>query len=111
MADGSSVGAVASALGLKYATLVAGFAGGVVSLSYLRELTRMQSGLAVVTGTLVAGYLTPVIGHYMDLSAVLENGVAFGVGLTSMNIVPGLLHLSEKFRDDPAAFIRRGGDK
>jgi len=56
MADPSGIGGF---LGVKYASLIAGLAGAVVSLSYMRELTRWQMILAVLTGALVAGYLTP----------------------------------------------------
>lgn len=90
-----------SLLGVKLASLVAGFAGGVVSLSYIQQLTKLQALLAVMTGALVSGYCTPVVTHYLGLSFPLENGVAFFVGLTAMNIVPGMMKLSERWRDDP----------
>lgn len=99
---------VPAALGLKYATLVAGFAGGVVSLSYVKELSKIQSVLAVITGSLCAGYMTPVVSHWMEVAPVLENGIAFMLGLTSMNVVPGVLKVSERFRNNPESFIKRG---
>lgn len=94
-------------LGVKLATLVAGFAGGVVSLSYVRQLTKGQAFLAVITGSISAGYATPVVNHFFNLPTSLENGVAFIVGLTAMNIIPGILNLSERFRKDPERFIGR----
>ena len=97
----------AGALGVKLASLVAGFAGGVVSLSFVRELTQLQAVLAVLTGSLCAGYLTPVMALY--LPAVLpEPTLAFLVGLTSMNLIPGILHLSDRFRTDPGSFGKGG---
>jgi LytS/YehU family sensor histidine kinase len=100
-------------LGVKFATLLAGFAGGVVSLSFIGGLTKPQAILSVLTGALTAGYLTPVALHYLTLtSPELQNGVAFFVGLTAMNIVPGLLKLSEMFKRDPRSFLNgNGGDK
>jgi CHASE2 domain-containing sensor protein len=103
------LGSIPAALGLKYATLVAGFAGGVVSLSYVKELTRMQAGVAVLTGTFSAGYLTPWAAQYLDVSAALENSLAFGIGLTAINVVPGIIRMSERFRDDPLWFFRKEG--
>jgi len=98
-------------LGVKFATLVAGFAGGVVSLSFVSGLTKPQALLSVLTGALTAGYMTPVVLHYMSLPTTeLQNGAAFFVGLTAMNIVPGLLKLSEMFKRDPRSFLN-GGDK
>lgn len=87
-------------LGVKLASLVAGFAGGVVSLSFVRQLSRWQAILAVLTGSLSAGYLTPVVQLYLP-SAVPEPTLAFLVGLTSMNLIPGILALSDRFKRDP----------
>jgi len=101
-----------SILGVKFATLVAGFAGGVVSLSFVRGLTKQQALLSVFTGAVTAGYLTPVVHKYLTLNTLeLQNVAAFVVGLTAMNIVPGLLKLSEMFKRDPRSFIRGGDDK
>jgi hypothetical protein len=106
MADPS--GGIGSLLGVKYASLIAGLAGAVVSLSYLKELTKWQMVLAVLTGALVAGYMTPIVNWYFDLEEVLSNGMAFILGLTSMNIVPGVMKLSEIVRNDPMSLINRG---
>lgn len=99
-----------SVLGVKLAWLVAGFAGGVVSLSFVRNLTWFQAALAVFTGAVSAGYGTPILMHYMSInSPELSNGAAFAIGITAMNIIPGLLKLSEIFRRDPGVFV--GGGK
>lgn len=84
-----------SMFGVKGAVAAAGFAGGVVSLSYMRNLTRTQAVLAVLTGTATASYLTPVAVHYWDLPVALENGVGFLMGLCAMHIIPAALRASE----------------
>lgn len=99
-----------SLLGVKAVTAAAGFLGAVASLSAIKPLSRAQAFLSVLTGAIMAGYLTPVVAHYMSLTAELQNGVAFVLGLTSMHSIPGLLRLGEMFRNDPMAFFRRGGD-
>lgn len=100
-------------LGVKFAALLAGFAGGVVSLSFVKELTKLQAMMSVITGAVTAGYLTPLAIHYLSLtSPEFQNCVAFVVGLTAMNIIPGLLKLSEMFRRDPRSFLGgNGGEK
>ena len=109
MAEPHSTGAF---LGVKYAALVAGFAGGVASLAFLRELDRTQMVLAVLSGSVCAGYLTPFAlpiiarGAGFEPTSEMENAAAFLVGLTAMNIVPGLIRLSEIFRRDPAGALR-----
>ena len=67
---------------------------------------------AAVAGSASAGYLTPLaipaIAGAVGIapSAAFENAAAFLLGLTSMNVIPGLIHLSEIFRRDPAAALR-----
>ena len=103
----------ATLLGIKAWTLVAGFAGGVVSLSFIKALTVTQGALAVFTGVASAVFLTPAIMLYLwpaQTDPRLEYGVAFIIGLTAMNIIPGIINLSEIFKRDPRSFLR-GGDK
>lgn len=97
--------------GVKVAFLVAGFAGGVVSLSFVRDLTKVQSAIAVFTGAAVAAYGTPVFSHLMSVTPSMENGVAFVAGLTAMNIVPGVIKMSEVFRNNPWKFTGRSSDE
>lgn len=107
MADPTADGGV---LGIKFAVILAGFAGGVVSLSFVKELSARQAMLAVFTGTVTANYLTPVVASYFDALHAYENPTAFVIGLTAMNLIPGVLKLSEMFKRDPRSFIG-GGEK
>jgi hypothetical protein len=108
---------LSSAFGVKYGALVAGFAGGVISLAYMQELSRAQMALAVLAGSACAGYLTPIAVPLLAgaIGIVptphLENAAAFLLGLTSMNIIPGVIKLSEVFRRDPAALLRGKGSR
>ena len=96
-------------LGFKVATVVAGFLGGVICLSYLRELTRVQAAGAVLTGAITASYGTPALMYYISMPPPLENFAAFFIGLTAMNIIPGLIKMSDLFRRNPTGFIGRKG--
>jgi hypothetical protein len=100
-------------LGVKYATLVAGFFGGVASLSYVRELTRSQMAVAVFTGAVTAGYMTPLANKYLGLFIAtgpeLEGACAFLIGVTALNIIPGFIRLSAMFKKNPAGFLKNGG--
>lgn len=102
-----------SFLGVKYASVIAGLAGGIVSLTYLRNLTKWQAALAVITGAAVAGYGTPLAVHFVSyffgsVSIEAESSLAFLLGLISMNVVPGIMRLSEIFKRDPEKFVRLG---
>jgi len=99
-------------LGLKLATLVAGFAGGVVSLSFVKKLTPISAVLAVITGAAAAGYGTPIILHFFNLPPELQDGCAFFLGLTAMNIIPGIIYASEAVKNDPLSiFAKLRGNK
>ena len=103
--------ALASFLGFKGAALVAGALGAVLSLRYIDDLSMFGRVLAVITGTLTAGYLSPAIATWFGLGQPAENAVAFVLGLTAMNLIPGLMRLSEKFASDPLSFIRASHDR
>lgn len=107
---GLSASPEASWLGVKLTFAVAGFWGGVISLSFIKNLTRSQGVLAVLTGIGSANYGTPFAMHYLLLASSpnegLANAVAFIIGLTAMNIIPGVLKLSEIWRKNPLMLIR-----
>jgi hypothetical protein len=98
----------ASYLGLKASYILAGFIGGVVSLSFIKELTTFQAILAVLAGAAGANYLTPTALHLLPW---IEEPLAasFFIGLTAMNVIPGVVNLSKRFRNNPQDFI--GGSK
>ncbi len=107
--------ATTSILGVKYATLAAGFAGGVVSLSFVKELTKPQMFAAVCTGTLTAGYITPLAlelaERWVHVTPNIEGAAGFIIGLCAMNHIPGIMSLARRFERDPAGFIKRKGGK
>lgn len=99
-------------LGIKLAILVAGCAGGVVSLSYVKRLSTLQSINAVISGMLSAAYLTPAAIIYLNLDIIeypdLENVVAFFIGLTGMHLIPALLAIAERFKLEKEGAISNG---
>lgn len=93
--------------GVKLGLTVAGFAGGVASLSYLRPLSKLQATISVLTGALFATYVTPVVTQQFGLQQPAEHGAAFVLGLCSMNIIPGVLKASEYLRDHAGDLVER----
>jgi hypothetical protein len=83
--------AVESLLGVKSATLVAGFIGAVVSLSYNRPLNRVQMLVAVLVGTATAVYGAPLALHYLGLSENMERPVSFFIGVVAMRAIPAIM--------------------
>lgn len=82
----------AGAVFAKFGSLIAAFAGAILSLSFLKGLTRRQAMCAVVTGFLCSVFTTPFIVAYFSLPGDVESryGVAFLVGLLAMNLIPGI---------------------
>lgn len=87
-----------SVAGIKYATLIFGFVGAAVSLSYAKEMTRTQALTALVTGPAVAVAATPLLLHYLGMPDTLERAVAFFAGLAAMRAVPVFFSLIDRVR-------------
>lgn len=94
------------ALGIKADATIAGLIGGVISLSFLRDLTPFKAFLAILTGSACAAYLTPLVVVYFRLGESGEHAAAFLTGLLGMNILAGLFKLSERFRNEPIKTIK-----
>jgi hypothetical protein len=97
--------AAAGYFGIKPSVIVAGFLGGVIAMTFVRALTRTQMTVAVITGTITTHYLTPMAVYYSGLNVERQDGIAFLIGVMAMNIIPGMLKLSEMFSNDPRSFI------
>jgi hypothetical protein len=102
---------IGEALGLKAATLLAGFIGAIASLAYMRELTPAKAVLAVVVGTGCAAYVTPLAMGWLNLTGSAgENAAAFIVGIIGMNLVGAFYKGGERLRDRGIDFRNGGGD-
>ena len=99
----SSTGGVAlvlSKLGsAKVALAIAGFMGAMLSLGWIKDLSRPQMFVAVVTGFACSWYCTPLAMHYLSLppeQSDLRYGIAFLLGLFAMHLIPLAKHLIKK---------------
>lgn len=97
---------VSSALGLKASWAIAGFAGGIVSLSFLKDLTRWQAFLAFFTGGAAANYLTAPACEWVGVSSgQSQYAVAFVIGVCAMNIIPAIRAFVNKFIEQKAVEV------
>ncbi|EJM92426.1 hypothetical protein [Pseudomonas sp. GM67] len=89
MAEPASTTA-AGVLLAKYGIIIAGFAGAILSLTFLQGLTRKQAIWAFFTGFSSAIFCTPLaIGFFkLEPGGETQYGVAFLIGLLAMNIIP-----------------------
>lgn len=97
-------------LGIKINLIAAGIAGGVVSLSYIKNLSMLSAMSAVVSGGLSAAYLTPPVVQWLNIENLhnVDNAAAFFIGLTGMHLIPMLISISENFREKHAQNTDKG---
>ena len=101
---------VSSVLGMKASPIVAGFLGSLIRLSYAQPMKHYQLIIAVLSGTVTAAYITPLVMLYFTLPEKAEDGLSFVIGLFAMGVVPKLVNLGE----DPVKFwnqLKSGGAK
>jgi len=81
-----------TAIAAKYLSAFAGFVGAILSLTFLKDLTRKQATAAVLVGFSCSIFTTPLaIAHFaLPTDSASEYGVAFLIGLLAMNIIPAL---------------------
>lgn len=91
------------ALFAKYSVTIAGFWGSILSLGFLKDLTRLQAALAVFTGLGCSTYWTQPVAGWLSRTYIIPlddsflAGVAFTIGLLAMNVIPGMKAFAERF--------------
>ena len=86
----------AGVLVAKYGIVTASFIGAILSLGFLKDLTRGQAATAVLTVFFFSIFLTQPVTSFLsrklDMTPddYLLCGVAFVLGLTAMNLIPAM---------------------
>lgn len=88
-----------SILGVHYDALLAGFAGGLVALSYLPSMPAMRIAGTVVAASLLAGFFAPVLAfgaanYFPFLTGAgdsLRIAMAAGIGIFGQALIPAVL--------------------
>ncbi|MBX9900806.1 MAG: restriction endonuclease [Burkholderiaceae bacterium] len=94
-----------SFLGVGYDALLAGLAGGVISLSYLPTMTKKRVAGSLITSSLLAGFFSPVFTMAAENSfpAFLKLGnfshitIAAFLGMGAQVIIPRVLKMLSDF--------------
>lgn len=94
-------------VGLEAAPLFAGLFGAVTTVYRSdRKLTMREIIGLLIVGMFTAGYLTPIIAKWLNISAPMQNALSFLVGMIGMQVVGGVLKVGRKFEKDPEKTIR-----
>lgn len=86
---------ILSELGVQFPQLIAGLFGGLISLSVVKAKSKAHAAFLVLTGSIVAAYMTPAIAEYFKLSIEFQNGLSFLLGLGSMAIIKGMMTIMD----------------
>lgn len=74
-------------LGLDLILLIGGGLGALVSLTKDHQLTFSQKFLTLVSGAVVANYLTPLFGSWLKAGENTKYGIAFLLGYLGLKSV------------------------
>lgn len=117
MAEPFSAAGVAGLTSSKLLTVLLGFVGAVITLSYMPELTKRQWLSSVLFGV-VAAYIAPpsvvALIHHTGIATWLPadgsveglSGLLLGMG--SIHIIAGFTLIGRRFGKNPLSFFRRG---
>lgn len=78
-------------VGLDLATLFAGLAGGLASITKEKELTRTQRFITVLVGGFLSAYLTPLITIAINMPEKAQYGVGFVIGYSGLRSVEWII--------------------
>ena len=95
------------ATGLSYEVLLAGFAGGLVSLSYLPAMGMWRRLWTLLTSTLTAGYSAPLAVVYLTKMVAAEASplavlifCSFALGVGAQILIPAALAMARRKLED-----------
>lgn len=90
-------------MGFEVFLMIAGFMGALVNVSRDKNLTVVEKGLTVVSGGLIANYLTPLILDWIKAGDSARYGLAFimgYMGLKSVEFAIDWLHKKKGSKDE-----------
>lgn len=91
-----------SLLGVHYMKLIAGFAGAVISLAFLKGLSRGEMIVNVAGGCASSAFLAPAIIGWAGLKPEWShNFTIFLTGLLSMSVLAGVMVIARAWRENP----------
>lgn len=98
-----------SVLGVQYDALLAGFFGGLVSLSYLPPMSALKIASTVAGSALLAGFFAPVIAaaalHYFpwlhSVGDFMRLAGGAGLGIAAQVLIPAGLKRLRSFVGGP----------
>ena len=102
-----NVGLWAAKLGSgELGTILAGFAGGLVTLRFLGPMPWWERLVLVAGGTVVTYYLTPLAVYILDLPVAFISPVGFLIGVFGMSAIGAALSTLSAYNANPLDWLR-----
>ena len=104
-------------LGLKGVYLLTGLAGGAIALLYGGKIMtwkdKLKAVLFVIAGSVVTGFVTPLVIMWHPSWVGAEYSVAFIVGIFGMSVIRAIFVFIYDFSKNPIEYFKmlRGGKK
>lgn len=76
-----------TSLGLSLSAFISGSFGGIISNVENDKRTKKETFWALFVGGFTAGYLAPVVKHYLNIEESFLGAIGFVIGLVSMYLV------------------------
>ena len=89
-------------IGVKITTIIAGFIGALISLSFSKEKYKSTKSMLIRNfiklsgGTSCAVFVTPLALSYQGLPQEMDNALSFIIGIIGMNIASWLYSKTQK---------------
>lgn len=98
MADDTLFGGV----GAPWVKIIAGFAGSVLALAFLKDLSRWQMLVNAGGGGAAAAFMSPAIIAWVGMKEDgWQNFTIFLTGLLSMSFLAGVMVIAKTWRENP----------
>ena len=104
-------------LGIKGVHLITGLIGGSLALLFGKKIVtwrdKLISILFVLCGSIVTGFITPLVIIWIPSLGAASYSVAFVVGIFGMGVIRDIFYFLYDFGKNPLEYIRaiRGGRK
>jgi len=88
-------------IGLELGLLVAGLFGAIVSMPKEKELKFMGRVIWVISGSMIANYLTPIFSAWLNMGDNTKYGAGFLLGYLGIKSVElAIVRIKDKFKSN-----------
>ena len=76
--------------------MVSGFFGALLALKDKKGLTKRDKVISVLSGMLIANYVTPLVFEYLKINNGAIGGIAFLLGYSGLELIKWIIYTFKK---------------